>query len=150
MEELNEGDKKLLSDIEEVGWHVVKVLEDEKGPGFCYSIGLYKTFGLPEIIIIGLPPDLTHDLINIIGEDLREGNVYKSGNYYSDIIDGYDCFMLEVERSYYKEYLGYGMWYYEEEQFPAIQCIYPDEENEYPWDWSEEDRLYQPILGNLD
>ena len=45
-------DDKVLSDIEEYGWHVVKVMEDNSGPGFCYSIGLFKTFGHPEIMIV--------------------------------------------------------------------------------------------------
>lgn len=149
MEELSEGDKKLIADIEEYGWHVVKVMEDDSGPGFCYSIGLYETFGLPEIIIIGLPPDLAHDLINIIGEDLREGKTYISDKYYSDIIEGHDCYMLEVNRSLYKDYFGYGIWYYEEQQFPALQCIYPSTDNIYPWDWDEEEREHQqPVLGN--
>lgn len=70
---MDKGDKKLLDDIDEFGWHVLKVLEDDNGPGFCYSVGLFKTFGHPEIIIVGLKLDLAHTLINNIGHDIKNG-----------------------------------------------------------------------------
>lgn len=64
------ADKKLLSDIDSHGWHVLKIMDDDNGSSFCYSVGLFKTFNHPEIIIIGLKPDLAHTLINNIGEDI--------------------------------------------------------------------------------
>jgi len=70
---LDEGEKKLVADIEELGWHVLKVLEDDNGPGFVYSVGLFKTFNHPEIIIVGLKLDLAHILINNIGVDIKNG-----------------------------------------------------------------------------
>src|SRR5207248_113073 len=36
--------KKLLADVERVGWHVVLVRPDEEGPGFGYTVGVFKTF----------------------------------------------------------------------------------------------------------
>lgn len=44
MTALTESDKKVLHDIDQFGWHVVKIMEDEDEPGFCFSIGLHKTF----------------------------------------------------------------------------------------------------------
>lgn len=60
MTNLSSSDRKVLDDVETHGWHVVKVMGDETGPGFGYSVGLWKTFRHPEIIIIGLKLDLIH------------------------------------------------------------------------------------------
>lgn len=149
MDELTEGDRQLLSDIQEYGWHVVKVMADGTEPGFSYSIGIYKSLGLPEIVIVGLPSDLAHQLINLIGSDLKKGKSYQSGDYYDDIIENYKCYMLEVEKSRFKEYFGYGTWYYKGDNFPVLQCIYPSKDNIYPWDWPEGERGFQPLLGYL-
>jgi hypothetical protein len=96
--------KKLIDDIREFRWHVLKVLGDDSGPGFAYSVGLFKTFNHPEIIIIGLKLDLAHILINNIGEDIKKGKQYHSGQLYTDILDDFKCLMLDVSKENYKEY----------------------------------------------
>lgn len=147
---MDKGDKKLLDDIDEFGWHVLKVLEDDNGPGFCYSVGLFKTFGHPEIIIVGLKLDLAHTLINNIGHDIKNGIKYQSGQFYTDILDNFKCLMIEVSKKHYKEYVGYGLWYYKDDNFPLLQCIYPTVKGVYPWDknWPADIVDLQPILGD--
>ena len=61
-QEFDKSDEKLKSFVKNNGWYVIKVLEEENEPRFAYSVGLYKTFGHPEIIFIGLPHDVTHIL----------------------------------------------------------------------------------------
>ena len=97
-------DQKLLNDVETYGWHVLKVFGDDTNPGFGYSVGLFKTFGHPEIIIIGLNLDLTHSIINNVGDDIRAGKVYESGKFYSELLEGFDCYFTSVGRLYYQEY----------------------------------------------
>ena len=149
MADLSNLDKKLLDDVESYGWHVIKVMADENGPGFGYSVGLFKTFGHPEIIIIGLNLDLIHSIINGIGEDLRDGKVFRSGEFYSGLIEGYDCYFVTADVKYYLDYVGYDRWFYKSNDFPLLQCIYPTKANVYPWqkDWPEEISHLQPILA---
>jgi hypothetical protein len=45
-------DEKLVRDVSEYGWHVLKVLDEPGAPGWAYSIGLYRNFDHPEIIVI--------------------------------------------------------------------------------------------------
>jgi hypothetical protein len=151
MSELTRVDKKLLSDIEMYGWHTLKVLEDENGPGFCYTVGFYKTFNHPEIVIIGLNPDLAHVLINNIGEDIKNGITYQSGQFYAEIIDNFNCLLLTVNKENYSEYFGYANWYYQNNNFPVLQCIYPTVKGIYPWEdeWPISIQDMQPILGDL-
>ena len=46
------NDAKLLADVEEYGWHVVKILDTQGTPAWAYSIGLYENFHHPEIMRI--------------------------------------------------------------------------------------------------
>lgn len=151
MTELTQGDKKFLADVDNFGWIVLKVMEDDQGPGFCYSVGLYKSFKHPEIVIIGLKPDLAHLLINNMGEDIKNGKIYLSSQYYPHILDNFDCLMLTVSIENYDEYFGYGRWYYQGTEFPVLQCIYPSVKGFYPWEtgWPADIRDLQPVLGDL-
>ena len=48
------------------GFHATYVADtegEETGPSFTYSTGIYETYGIPEIIISSLPPNLSHELI---------------------------------------------------------------------------------------
>ena len=152
MTELTEGDKQVLQNIEEYGWHVVKIMEDDEGPGFCFSIGLFKTFNHPEILIVGLKLDLAHILINNIGESIRNGKRYDTTAPHDDILDGFNCYMVDVEVRHYREYLGYATWYYEGSNFPTLQCVYPTVKGIFPWqdEWPNELKDLQPVLGNSD
>jgi hypothetical protein len=133
--------------IDQYGWHVVHVLGDETGPQFSYSVGLYETFDHPEVIFIGLKHDLSHILINNIGETIREGGNYTHDNFYADILDGFECKMIEVNERHFDEYVGVAQDHYKS-TFPLLQCIYPTVKGIYPWqdEWPTDLRTLQPIL----
>jgi len=59
--------------------------------------------------------------------------------------------MDNVAPDYYKPYVGFGIWYYDNSNFPLMQCIYPTIKGFYPWekDWPEDLRKLQPILGDI-
>ena len=63
--------KKILDDVKAFRWHVMKVLEDNKGPGLAYTIGLQHSLQHPELNIVGLPADLSHLTLNIAGQAKR-------------------------------------------------------------------------------
>jgi hypothetical protein len=146
-----EQQEKLISDIDTHGWHVLKVMADDSGPGFCYSVGLHKTFNHPEILIIGLKLELAHLLINNIGHDIKEGRTFLSGQFYTGILDNFKCLLLDVNKIYYDEYFGYAKWYYTNNDFSVLQCIYPTVKGVFPWDnnWPIDIKNLQPILGQL-
>ena len=134
--------------IAQYGWHLISVMEDEEGPSFSYSIGLYETFGHPEVILIGLTIDLAQSLINNIGHTIKEGGSYAEEKFYSDILDNYDCKMLKVHEAHYAEYVGRAMDHYNA-PFPLIQCVYPTVQGAFPWDeeWPKDLDFTQPVLN---
>jgi len=144
-------DQKLLNDIEEYGLQVLYVMEDDKGPGFSYSIGLFKTYGHPEIIMIGLKPELAHTLINNMAYDIKEGKVFTPLKYEAGILTNFNCYLIEVEKSNYDEYVGQAQQYYNGDEFPLLQCVYPTVKGIYPWadEWPESIKDLQPLLGPI-
>jgi len=149
--ELTDVDKQVLSDIEQYGLHIVHVLADDKGPGFGFSIGLFHNFKHPEIIFIGLQQELIHSLINDIGEAIKKGKRFDPFTYSPDILEGFECYFIPVDKANYADYLGYAHWFYKGNDFPVLQCIYPTTKGVYPWQegWPERLKQTQPILGPL-
>ena len=148
---IDEKDQKLFDDIEKYGLHVLHIFGEEDYPPFSYSVGLYKTYNHPEIIIIGLKQQLAHIIINNIAEDIKNGIKYDPFSWSSDILDNFKCLFIPVSKSNYKEYVGYDRWYYKGDDFPLLQCIYPTTKGIYPWEeaWPDDIKKLQPLLGPI-
>jgi len=131
---VGDPDDKLLKDIREYGWHVVKVFSRTGGPDFAYSVGMFETFGHPEILIVGLALDTMHLLINNIATDVQSGKTFEDLRDYDDILDGYKCAFRAVRLEHYKDLFGWAISHYQGTDFPALQCVWPDRNHEFPWD----------------
>jgi len=131
--DLDDSDRKLLSDIDRVGWHVVMIPEEDGTPGWSFSVGLFKSFNHPEVVVFGLPLELSEQVINGIGADIQKGKTFESGQEYPEILDGVLCTFRPVVRRWYRPFLGYAGWYYRGPEFPVLQCIWPDKQQHYPW-----------------
>jgi hypothetical protein len=148
-EPADEHDRKLLADVAQYGWHVIGVEEDKEGPSFAYSIGLYRSFGHPEVIIFGLAVGVMHRIINAVGEQVRAGTKLEHLDEAADILDGYSVAFRSVERRHSPDYLGYARWFYKGD-FPALQCVWPDSQHRYPWhpEVSADTARRQPLLSD--
>ena len=121
--------------IDEYGWAVTKVAPrvGDQGECFAYSTGLFLRFGQPEIIMFGLPLDDMHRMLNIIGAQMREGLRFESGRDFPDILDKYPCQFRIVDPTQYREHVGWSIWFYENLEFPVLQCFWPDKNGFFPW-----------------
>lgn len=144
-------DAKVLREIHTDGWQITGVLarEQNKGPDFAYSIGLFHSFGHPEIILFGLPIDVCMRAVNVMGIDIRKGMHFLPGGTYNRILSPpHLCSFREVDRRHYQDHVGYALWFYETDPFPLMQCFWSDEDGHFPWD--PECRPYvregQPLL----
>jgi hypothetical protein len=139
---------KIQENIDQYGWHIISVLADDIGPSFSYSIGLYESFGHPEVIFVGLKIELAQILINNIGHSIKEGVTYDQDKFYTDILDNYECRMLKVHGSNYDEYVGQAQNHYNG-PFPLLQCVYPTINGVFPWDkeWPSDLLSVQPLLS---
>lgn len=128
------SDQRVLDDVVRHGCHVVGVLADEKGPAYSYSIGLFRNFGHPEILVFGLAHPLMQRIINGLKENIRGGTSFVVGNRYPDILEGFDCAFRLVSTKHYRELLGYARWFHGGDDFPVVQCVWPDRQGRFPWE----------------
>ena len=143
--------RKVVDDIATHGWHVIKVLEDESGPGFAYTIGLFRSYGHPEVIAFGLLLDRLHGFRNLVGDDAKSGRRHFAEELTEDLIEGYQCAFIEFPERAYGNFLGQALAYYDGERFPALQFVWPDKDRKFPWESGvdPEIRALQPTPGRL-
>lgn len=127
-------DVKMLADIDEHGWHVVMVPDDEEGPGFAFTVGVYLRTLRPEILIMGLPIETSHRILNNIAGHLLRGGDLVPDQRYDTFAEGIQMQFKPVHASHFYEYLGCANWFYQSlgKPFPVYQCFWPDQQGRLP------------------
>ncbi|HLP19511.1 MAG TPA: DUF4262 domain-containing protein [Chitinophagales bacterium] len=144
-EQLLENTKE---NIAKFGLQVIMVEATPYLPSFAYSIGLWQTYQCPEIICFGLSSKLGHIIINDVAELIKKGQLPQAGSTFADIFKNNDAQFLNVHPLSIGDYFGVAIRYYGNEDFPALQLIWTDRNNKFPWeDGFEEEFIYkQPLL----
>lgn len=134
--------EKVENDIKEHGWHVLSVFSENE-PSFSYTVGFKETLNHSEVIISGLNTKLMHQLLNDIGELIKEGNSFSAGDISNEVIKGYPVKFVAVNESNIKEYFRVANARYGKGQFQAIQCLWSDKHGTFP----EKTDANQEVLG---
>ena len=153
MSEHYEHDKQItaniLKDIEEHRVHIAFVESDGYSPRFGYSIGLYKEFNHPELIIIGLDPESTGSIINNAKEEIEKGTRFTEGVNYPGFLIELPVQFVDVKKEHYADYLGYAGWYNDNSMdFPTLQIVWSDRDGKFPWEpkFNQNFKFKQPLL----
>ncbi len=122
--------------IEEHGWFVALVNDESTTPTtyFAYTIGLEQTQDHPELIMVGNSPDMLPSLINEVGNRIKRGDLLRDGSEISELIAGSVCISKSMHSTWYRDYLGYGLWYHGHENFEVMQIFWPDDKGRFPWE----------------
>ncbi|HYR28170.1 MAG TPA: DUF4262 domain-containing protein [Thermoanaerobaculia bacterium] len=145
---MDAGERKALADIDRYGCHVIHVAAEGDLPPFSYSVGIQRSSGRPEIVVIGLKRDLAHSIVNEYNGRVQDNEVFTPGALYAGFIEGFDVTFETVDRAFYMEYFGWNLWLYSGPEFEVVQLVYPTTNGEWPWqsevpEWFRE---WQPIL----
>jgi len=145
----NEYERKLLAKISEHGWQCTSVAGEESSPSFSYTIGLFQSFGHPELVIFGLNPKTAHGVLSIAARAAAAGKPLDLQQPTDALLEDYPCVFVKVPESEYDSYILSACWYYEGCSFPLYQVVWPSMEGIFPWSASATDefRATQPILG---
>jgi len=147
---VDEKDQKAVDDIEEFGCHVINVMEGEEEPSFTYSIGINQKQDKADLIVVGLKSELAHSIVNNYKDRMLAGESFETGKLYSDFLGNFDVCFLEVDKPHYKEYLGWGLWLNNGDDFKMLQLVWPTTDGIWPWD-ADKSEYYtwaQPILNH--
>lgn len=139
--------EKTNSDIDKFGFSVIMLEETDYLPSFAYSIGLWKTYKHPEIIVFGLPINTLHTIVNEIGNFVQSGNVIQPNELYNNFLENGGNYFLQVDNRSLNDYVGFALDYYNSE-FPVLEFIWSDKNRKFPWEEKFDDSLKfkQPLL----
>ena len=146
---------RMKEDIERCGTSVIGVMDN---PTFSYTTGLLEKFNHPEIIIFGLHPEVAQEFLNLLRDRIADGETFEEGKDYDEIAHGFTTRFVEVDDAKGQpDYFGAGLRYYKHyqpelaEAYQAIQLVYPDAENRFPWDEGYDlPKNLQPLLNKQD
>jgi len=141
-------DEKTRSHIDKYGLTVILIKATDYLPSFGYSIGLWEKYQHPEIISFGLTPETIHGIINNAANIVKAGRKIKTQTAYSEIFEGANAEFVNVDARNLHDYFGTAIDFYNTDKFPALQLIWTDRNNRFPWehDFEEEFIYRQPLL----
>jgi Domain of unknown function (DUF4262) len=131
--ELKADEIRLLDDVEKYGCHIIHVRAENESLGWSYTIGLYDVLQQPELIVVGLKEATAHSLLNDAARRL-EGSVSLAEQRQTDLLANVECEFRPVKRRWLRQIMGYAIWFYGGDSFPALQCVYPDLNGCFPWE----------------
>lgn len=141
-------ENKIMEDVKSVGWSVIMIEATEYLPSFAYTIGFWKNYDQPEIISFGLSVKTLHAILNIAGENIKNGKHYLVDTAYSDFFREGNSQLVSVDQRNLKDYFGYAIWFNSGLEFPAQQLVWTDRNNKFPWEdgYEKEFTYRQPLL----
>jgi hypothetical protein len=151
---LDAEEKDAIEKIETYGWMVMNIKDEPGKSGWSYTIGMYETYGHPEIIIFGMSVDSRHSILNWIGKNIKEGKPFAAEQEHDWVLTEYGCWSKPVQKRWYYSLLGWARWFYQtkdqQDNFPCVQALWPDKHGKYPWDseyaYSDQPLLYEENL----
>lgn len=122
---------ELVGLIETHGWAVRRVSPRAGEPGvpFAYTIGL-TAMGHPEVVEQGLPNDVGHKFLNLVGDEVRAGRRFEADTTVTDLSAGGQpvAFVEVVDTSELTAVMQlYG-------RVEALQLVWSDSTGRLPWD----------------
>jgi hypothetical protein len=108
-------------------------------------VGVFDTCGKPEIITVGLLPETAHFALNEAAKALRVGVDLTTGRH-PNLTGQVDCEFRPVDRKWVEHLMGWALWYYDGDDFPVVQIVYPDLRNRFPEDEGFDKSFEQPLM----
>jgi hypothetical protein len=145
----SESEQKVIDDIANFGWHCVSIHPEGELVGYAFTVGLFQTYGHPELIIFGLSAKVAHQILAIAADAAKSGAPIDLTQPTDALINDYLCCVVEVPASQYYEHVGYCRWYYQGNGFPLYQVVWPSRDGVYPWDQHATPgfRAAQPVIA---
>jgi hypothetical protein len=136
-------EKEILTE----GYHLKKVpAECGCVPPYAYTVGLYQTVRVPELMTFGLPMHISkHVLHSIAAKAVVEEIFLEDGIEVDGILQSFPVKIRKVSKAFVERYTPLIAEYYDNE-VPAFQVLWTDTKGKFPGQKGFETHLldYQP------
>jgi hypothetical protein len=122
-------DATIVGNVERHGWGVVAV------PGtfdLAYTVGLWHSYGLPEMAMFGLQAQNMAGWLNECVDVVRADG-WPEGAF-GGVLDGFDTQLRGVHESWRDAFFGTAYRFYRSWPVPVAQLVWPDAAGRWPWE----------------
>jgi hypothetical protein len=146
-EVLDDGGLRVMADVAQSGFHVVEVAEAGE-VARAYSVGLFRSWDHPELVLFGLAPEVLNGAISRLGDRVRHGERFDHGDVVEGVLDDRALAFRRLVPRHCGPFLASAVWYHDGARFPAMQAVWADRDGRFPWDrwFPRELRDAQPVL----
>lgn len=134
---MDEIQKRIDGNIKRFGWHVQAVMPGPEDVGlrtFAYTVGMPKTLKHAELMMIGFRPELMQSLLNVAGEQIKEGVRFGDWTSSDKVIQGFPVWFREVPEITARKWALLSEQRYKGPEFGLLQMFLPDVNGLFPWD----------------
>ena len=137
--------------IAATGWYCLQVAGTDEDSGglsdFAYTAGLRETFaGHPDLIVFDRDLEAAYAILASVVDELRTGRRLRRGDRSTAVLEGSEVLFCGVPATARTSLMTYTDWLYDREPFEALQVIWPDTEDLWPWEEGSRGS-YQPFLA---
>jgi hypothetical protein len=131
--ELNAHEKQIVAAVRSDGWFGTHVTSGEGAPAFSYTIGFWKTLGLPEILTFSLPGKTAHGSFWALYDLCKASGALPIATPVPEILNNVDVQFFPLGDTARRKYMLSDTWFYCGDKFPCLQMVWPDFQNVFPW-----------------
>lgn len=100
---------------------------------YAYTVGL-TAHGHPELLMVGLPPEMMQQLLHDMGKAVVDGRVYHHGERVEKIVKTFSLGIVAVPADVFTDYVGVAAHMAEASSVRGQQVLIPDPSGILPWD----------------
>jgi Domain of unknown function (DUF4262) len=143
---------RIEADIEEHGFfaqHVIPTVgdPDPDAPSFTYTVGM-RAHGHPDLLVSGMTGGNAWDTLAQVAHLVRGGARFGDGDVSERVLDGSPVRFVAIPEDAKREHLAITAGFYGDEPFEALQIVFPDSQNRWPWEDGSQ-AVPQDVLGEI-
>lgn len=121
----------LVETVRKHGWTPLWIAREI---GYAHTVGVYHSFGQPEIVMFGLEGPGMQLWLNTAVEYGRDHGWPADGEPFTGVLDEFPTQLRTVHSSWQKPLFGAAHRFYRGSQVPVRQLVWPDRFGRWPWD----------------
>ncbi|MEZ5102124.1 MAG: DUF4262 domain-containing protein [Thermoleophilia bacterium] len=131
---LDAGDRGVIANVLEHGWHATHILEEDEVPEWVFSSGLTHSHGIPELAMFGLPGKQAHSWLWAFVYRALEGSPPQPGVIDGGVVGDMPIALRPVDPGWHPYLFGYARWFAQHREPTFLQVVWPDDEERWPWE----------------
>lgn len=119
----HQNPQQVRDGIAEHGWLCVHIMAERGEAPYSFTVGLFRTYSHPELIVFGLSPEVAHAIFSRAVHNIQQGQHLSYGPC-PGLIDGVNCEARWVPIEQYQRYVALCRQYYAGDRFSLLEIVW--------------------------